>query len=352
MPDNIQILPMRIVLVGFDGVQGLDTFGPAEVFAAANRSLGRAEYRVVLAALGGGRIHATCGIELRARALERIVPHEHDTVLVVGGERAAVRAAVASEPLKRWLMRAAPRVRRLGSVCSGAFILAGTGLLDGRRVATHWLACRELAQFRPQVTVDPDAIFVHDGKLWTSAGVTTGIDMTLAMVEEDFGRSIADSAAARLVVYARRPGFQAQFSETLIAQNEASETLMRGLELIRNRPTAKLSVIELAHAVGMSVRSLHRRCLDEFGATPAKLIERLRTENARLLITTTPLEAKVVAARAGFENPARMARAFQRTLGMSPRAYRELFADRASGVRVTPEPTDVGKKRRGRVAQA
>src|SRR6478736_3645624 len=323
MPDNIQILPMRIVLVGCDGVQGLDTFGPAEVFAAANRSLGRVEYRVVLAAAGGGRIHATCGIEVRARALERIVPHEQDTVLVVGGERAAVRAAVASEPLKRWLKRAAPRVRRLGSVCSGAFILAGAGLLDGHRVATHWLACRELALFRPQLTVDPDAIFVRDGKLWTSAGVTTGIDMALAMVEEDFGRRIADSAAARLVVYARRPGFQAQFSETLIAQHEASEALKRGLELIRNRPTAKLSVIE-----------------------------RLRTENARLLITTTPLEAKVVAARSGFENPARMARAFQRTLGMSPRAYRELFADRASGVRVTPEPTDVGKKRRGRVAQA
>lgn len=350
MPESVQILPMRVILVGFDGVQGLDAFGPAEVFSAANRSLGRLEYRVVLAAMGGGRIRATSGIEIRARALERIVPHAEDTVLVVGGEGPAIRAALASEPLKRWLTRAAYRVRRIGSVCSGAFLLANAGLLDGRRVATHWLACRELALFRPQLTVDPDAIFVHDGKLWTSAGVTTGIDMSLALVEEDFGRSVADSAAARLVVYARRPGFQAQFSETLIAQNEA-DTLKRGLELIRNRPTAKLSVVELALAVGMSVRSLHRRCLEEFGTTPAKLIERLRIENARLLITTTPLEAKVVAARSGFENPARMARAFQRTLGMSPRAYRELFADRAGADRA-PKSGAPRQKRQRRAAEA
>jgi len=340
---------MRIILVGFDGLQGLDLFGPAEVFAAANRSLGRREYRVVAASVGGGRARATSGIEVRAHALERIVPQREDTVLVVGGDRQAIAAATASEPLTRWLQRAARRVRRLGSVCSGAFILANAGLLDGRRVATHWMACRELARYRPRVTVDADAIFVQDGNVWTSAGVTTGIDMALALVEQDCGRSVADSAAARLVVYARRPGFQAQFSETLIAQQEASETLARGLELIRSRPAAKLSVLELAHAVGMSLRSLHRRCSQEFGTTPAKLIERLRTENARLLLTTTALEAKRVAARSGFENPARMARAFQRTLGMSPRAYRALFAERP----VPEPPAEEGtEKRRKRGAKA
>jgi transcriptional regulator GlxA family with amidase domain len=328
MTYNVQILPMRIILVGFDGAQGLDVFGPAEVFAAANRSLGNTRYRVVFAALGGGRVRATSGIELCTRPLERIVPRPADTVLVVGGKRQAIRAAVASAPLRLWLMRAARTVRRLGSVCSGAFVLAAAGLLDGRRAATHWSVCRELARFRPQVTVDADAIFVQDGKLWTSAGVTTGIDMALALVQEDCGRRIADSAAARLVVYARRPGFQAQFSETLIAQNEASDSWNRGLSLIRDAPSAKVSVLKLAHAVGMSVRSLHRHCKQEFGSTPAKLIERLRTERARLLLTTTPLEAKVVAARTGFENPARMARAFQRTLGLSPGAYRSLFAER------------------------
>jgi len=319
---------MRIVLVGFDGAQGLDVFGPAEVFAAANRSLGSNKYRVVLASLAGGRVRSTSGIELLTRALERVVPHEQDTVLVVGGGERAIRAALASAPLRRWLTRAAGRVRRLGSVCSGAFLLAGAGLLDGRRAATHWSVCQQLARYRPRVLVDADAIFVQDGKIWTSAGVTTGIDMSLALVEEDWGRSVADSAAARLVVYARRPGFQAQFSETLVAQSNADDSLTRALEVIRHAPKGKLSVLELAQAAGMSVRTLHRRCLQELGSTPAKLIERLRTEHARLLICTTPLEAKVVAARSGFENPARMARAFQRTLGMSPRAYRALFSGR------------------------
>jgi len=219
-------------------------------------------------------------------------------------------------------------------------------LLDGRRAATHWSVCRELARFRPQISVDADAIFVQDGKIWTSAGVTTGIDMALAMVEEDCGRRVADSAAARLVVYARRPGFQAQFSETLIAQHEATGALTRALDLLRKAPAEKLGVLELAHSVGMSVRTLHRRCREEFGATPAKLIERLRTENARLLITTTPLEAKVVAARSGFDNPARMARAFQRTLGMSPRAYRALFAERTRGRLESGPLATVVKKRR------
>lgn len=348
MPESVQILPMRIILVGFDGAQGLDVFGPAEAFAAANRSLGYRKYRVVLASVGGGRVRATCRIELHTQALERIVPQRQDTVLVVGGEDRAVRASLASEPLRRWLERAARSVRRLGSVCSGAFLLAGAGLLDGRRVATHWSACRELARFRPQLSVDADAIFVQDGNVWTSAGVTTGIDMALAMVEEDCGRRVADSAAARLVVYARRPGFQAQFSETLIAQSQASDPLTHGLDLIRKAPSNRHGVLDLAQAAGMSVRTLHRRCNDEFGSTPAKLIERLRTENARLLITTTPLEAKVVAARSGFENPARMARAFQRTLGMSPRAYRALFAE----PRGRPESVAAPKKRRKRAADA
>jgi len=319
---------MRVVLVGFNGAQGLDVLGPAEVFAAANRSLGSSKYRVLLATLGGGRVRSTSGIELGARSLERIVPQKQDTVLVVGGEERGIRAALASEPLRRWLKRAAGSVRRIGSVCSGAFLLAHAGLLDGRRAATHWLDSRELARFRPQVTVDADAIFVQDGNVWTSAGVTTGIDMALALVEEDCGRGVADSVAARLVVYARRPGFQAQFSETLVLQSKADDTLVRALELIRKAPTGKLGVTELAQAAGLSVRTLHRRCNEELSSTPAKLIERLRTEHARLLISTTALEAKVIAARSGFDNPARMARAFQRTLGMSPRAYRALFAGR------------------------
>ena len=317
---------MRIVLVAFEGAQGLDIFGPAEVFSAVNRGRETAAYEIVLASVSGKAVHATSGIELATRALERITPRASDTVLVVGGEDRAIRAALRTELLVAWVARAARVVRRIGSVCTGAFVLARAGVLDGRRATTHWSAHRLLSAFRPAVQVDEDAIFVRDGRVWTSAGVTTGIDLALALVEEDLGRKVADSVAARLVVYARRPGFQAQFSDALITQTSAGGELGRALELAQKTPAKRLDVRWLARASGLSERTLHRRCLAELGATPAKLIEKLRTEHARLLIATTALEAKVVAARSGFENPARMARAFQRTLGLTPSGYRALFA--------------------------
>jgi transcriptional regulator GlxA family with amidase domain len=317
---------MRVLLIAFEGTQGLDVFGPAEVFATVNRSASPQKYEIVLASVAGKPVRASSGIALATEPLGRLKPRRTDTVLVAGGDEAAVRNALGSAPLTAWLKHAARVVRRIGSVCSGAFLLAQAGILDGRRATTHWMSCCQLAAFRPAVTVDADAIFVQDGKVWTSAGVTTGIDMALALVEEDCGRKIADSVAARLVVYARRPGFQAQFSDALVSQIDAQEGLSRALEICRKSPARKLDVAQLAHAAGMSLRTLHRRCLEEIGTTPAKLSERLRTEHARLLISTTGLEAKVVAARSGFENPARMARAFQRTLGLTPSAYRALFA--------------------------
>ncbi|MEP7050164.1 MAG: helix-turn-helix domain-containing protein [Pseudomonadota bacterium] len=238
----------------------------------------------------------------------------------------SLRTALGSAPLKRWLQAAAPVVRRIGSVCSGAFILAHAGILDGLRATTHWSVCAELSAFRPAVSVDANAIFVQQGKVWTSAGVTTGIDLSLALVEQDLGRKVADGTAARLVVYARRPGFQAQFSETLISQTNADDALTRALDALRKSPARRLSVDQLAHAAGMSRRTLHRHCLAQLGTTPAKLIERLSVEHARLLLSNGGLSAKLIAARSGFDNPVRMARAFQRTLGLTPRGYRALFA--------------------------
>jgi transcriptional regulator GlxA family with amidase domain len=316
---------MRIVLVAFDGAQGLDIFGPAEVFAAAARAGALPRYEVRLASVGGRAIRATSGIPLVTEDLRRIAPRRTDTVLVVGGEDSALRIALASTALERWIKRASPIVRRIGSVCSGAFVLAQAGILDGRRAATHWSVCQRLAAFRPEVTVEANAIFVRDGKVWTSAGVTAGIDLALALVEEDCGRGIADAVAARLVVYVRRPGFQAQFSDTLTAQAAASSTLGRALEKARSSSTRPLDVVGFARAAGMSVRTLHRSCRRELGTTPAKLLERLRAEHARLLLSTTALGTKAVAARTGFENPARMTRAFRRTLGVTPRDYRLVF---------------------------
>jgi transcriptional regulator GlxA family with amidase domain len=207
-------------------------------------------------------------------------------------------------------------------VCDGAFIVARAGLLDGRRAATHWSSCDRLARVHPHVEVDRDSIFVRDGRVWTSAGITAGIDMALAMVEEDHGRRVADAVAAHLVVHARRPGFHSQFSEALVAQTSASDPLGPLMTWLRANLGGRLDAARIARKAGMSVRSLHRHCVQSLDTTPAKLIERLRVEHARTLLVTTELGVKTIAARCGFGSAARMARAFERALGVAPRAYR------------------------------
>lgn len=315
----------RVLLVGYHGADGLDLFGPAEVFAGACRRLGAPAYDVIVAAVGGGSIVLTSGVAVRSRKLAAIRPHATDTVLVAGGDDRAIATASSNPALTRWLVRAAQVVRRIGSVCDGAFIVASSGILRGRRVATHWSSCDRLARLHPEIDVDREAIFVRDGRVWTSAGVSTGIDMALAMVEEDHGCPLADSVAAHLVLYARRPGFQSQFSDTLVAQTSASDPLGSVVAWLRANLRASLDVDRLARNAGMSVRSLHRRCLQVLDTTPAKLIEKLRVEHARTLLATTPLGTKTIAARSGFGSAPRMARAFERTLGVSPLAYRMMF---------------------------
>jgi transcriptional regulator GlxA family with amidase domain len=314
----------RVILLAFDGAQGLDVFGPAEVFAGVGRLSGLPAYEVMLCSVGGSKIRATSGIAIETRDLARLRPRARDTVLVAGGEDLAVRRAVRSTALVAWIARASKVVERIGSVCSGAFVLAAAGVLDGRRAATHWSACDELARFRPQVTVDRNAIFVNEGRVWTSAGVTTGIDMALAMVEQDHGRRWADAVAARLVLYARRPGYQSQFSELLIAQTSASDELGAAIAWARANLRRSIDVPGLAHRAAMSIRTLHRRCRDELGTTPAKLIERIRVEQARTLLATTALAQKAIASHCGFSSAARFHRAFSRTLGVAPGDYRTM----------------------------
>jgi transcriptional regulator GlxA family with amidase domain len=235
---------------------------------------------------------------------------------------------VADAALRRWLVRASAVVRRLTSVCSGAFVLAAAGLLDGKRATTHWAACDQLARRFPRIEVDRNAIFLEQGRIWTSAGVTTGIDMALAIVEQDLGRELADAVAAHLVLYVRRPGFQSQFSDALVAQTSSADPLGPAIAWARaNLATADVS--SLARRAGMSVRTLHRRCLELLGTTPAKLLDKLRVEHARSLISTQAPPAKALAAHSGFGNAARMKRAFVRELGIAPREYRVLHASRA-----------------------
>jgi transcriptional regulator GlxA family with amidase domain len=310
-----------VILVVFPGVQTLDLTGPAEVFAAANH------YDVVVASAAGEPVTTSSGLLIATRDLHRIRATSRDTVLVTGGDEVAIFNALTDDALLRWLTHAARSAARIGSVCSGAFLLAGIGVLDGRRAATHWSACDRLAAFRPSVCVDRDAIFVREGRVWSSAGVTTGIDMALAMVEEDHDRALADGIAARLVLYARRPGFQSQFSDALVAQATSSSPLARVIEWARTH-VAELDPQVLAKRAGMSERTFHRRCLEVLSTTPAKLVEKLRVEHARTLIASTDLSAKSLAAACGFGSPVRMKRAFERSLGVSPRDYRLLFASR------------------------
>jgi transcriptional regulator GlxA family with amidase domain len=327
------LVPMRqrVILVAFDGAEGLDIFGPAEVFTTASRRIGIPAYEVVISALDGGAIVLTSGASVVTRRLGSIRPQADDTVLVVGGADRALDDAASSQPLLAWLVRAARIVRRIGSVCDGAFIIACAGILDGKRAATHWSSCDRLGRAYPQIDVDGEAIFVRDGHVWTSAGVTTGIDMALAMVEEDHGSRTADSVAAHLVVYARRPGFQSQFSEVLVAQSSASDPLGPLVAWLRANVRASLNVAKLAHRAGMSVRSLHRHCVQVLDTTPAKLVEKVRIEQARTLLTTTSLGTKTIAARCGFGTSARMALAFERALGVGPRAYRTMFSSPSTG---------------------
>ena len=315
----------RVLLIGYPDADGLDLFGPAEVFREAAQRIGAPVYEVVFAAVGGGPIRLTSGFTVAAQALEKLRPRPSDTALVAGGSDAAIDVAAADPKLRTWLSSAARTVARIGSVCDGAFIAASAGILDGRRAATHWASCDRLAHLYPRVHVDREAIFVRDGRVWTAAGVSTGIDMALAMVEDDHGPRLADAVAARLVLFARRPGFQSQFSEELVAQTSASDPLGPVVAWLRSNLRAPLRVETVARRAGLSVRSLHRTCLKTLELTPAKLIEKLRVEQARTLLATTQLGTKAVAARCGFGSTPRMSRAFERALGVTPGVYRLMF---------------------------
>lgn len=318
----------RVIVVVFEGVQTLDMAGPAEVFAAASRGGERALYRVEVSSMGGGARTTSSGFAVETRDLSRIRPKREDIVIVAGGDDAVIRAAMADASLRAWLFRAHRVARITASVCSGAFVLAAAGILDGRRAATHWSACATLARLFPNVDVDPNAIFVRDGSVWTSAGVTTGIDMALAIVEADHGKALADDVAARLVLYVRRPGFQSQWSDALVAQTRGGDPLAEAIAWAR-RHLDEADVETMARRAGLSVRTFHRRCLDTLGTTPARLVDKLRVERARALLEASDVPSKRLAVECGFGSTARMNRAFDRELGLRPRAYRLLRASTA-----------------------
>ena len=321
----------RVIVIVFDGVQTLDVGGPVEVFARANRLAGRHLYDVVVASIRGGLVMTSGGFKITTRRLSSLRPEARDTVLVAGGD--TIRSAVIDGQIGRWVVGAAKIVERVGSVCSGAFVLATAGLLDGRRATTHWSACNVLRAVRPGVTVDTKAIFVHDDRVWTSAGVTTGIDMVLAMIELDHGVALVDALAAHLVLYVRRPGFHSQWSSALAAQRERSDPLGPTLAWARRNLCRRLDVAMLAAHAGMSPRTFHRRCVEHMGLTPARLIAQLRVEHARTLLATSQLSGKEIASQCGLRDAAQLTRLVRRQVGVSTRQYRAVNGAAQTGVR-------------------
>ena len=319
-----------IAVLIFPDFQLLDAAGPIAAFEAAGRETSPPAYRLRVIAHTAGPVASSSGVAMVAEAF----PDDPlDTLIVAGGWGS--REAADTETLS-YIRGAGLQARRIASVCSGAFVLAEAGLLDGRRATTHWARAAEFTRTYPQIRVEPDRIFIRDGKVWTSAGITAGIDLALALVAEDLGEAVAKRAAQQLVVYHRRPGGQSQFSALLEADRPGSR-FSPLLAWARERLDQRLSVERLADRAAMSPRHFARAFASETGMTPAKAIERLRLEASREQVEGGSEPIERVALRTGFGDPERMRRAFARLFGASPAALR-----RARGRRgARPPPAQI-----------
>jgi transcriptional regulator GlxA family with amidase domain len=311
----------NVVIVAFPGVQSLDVTGPLEVFHGAGR-IAEGAYAVAVATLDGAPVASTSGLTLGGGlALADVGPI--DTLIVAGGD--GTRPGVADPALAAWLRRRAPGARRVASVCTGAFLLAEAGLLDRCRATTHWSAGATLARAYPAIDVDPEPIYTRDGNVWTSAGVTAGMDLALAMVEEDLGREVALTVARWLVLFLRRPGGQSQFSAQLSAQMADRDAMRELQQWIVDHPEAALTIEAMAERVAMSPRHFARRFRAEVGTTPARYVERVRLEAARRRLEETGEPIDRIAPACGFGTTETMRRAFLRAVGVAPAEYRRRF---------------------------
>lgn len=320
--------PRQIAIVAYPGVQSLDVTGPLEVFAGAQRlidatSRGERGYRVCVLSRDGQPLATSSGLGLIPHAPLRSAPRPIDTLIVAGGN-GHVDAAADSE-LVDWIARASSKARRTASVCTGAFLLARAGLLDGRRATTHWASALELQRLHPRVRVDAEPIFVRDGPVWTSAGVTAGMDLALALVEEDLDADAALEIARHLVLFLRRPGNQSQFSATLAAQRAEREPLREIQRALLEDVAGDHSVEAMAARAHMSPRHFARAFRAETGVTPARHVERVRLEAARRRLEDTGEPIAAIAAGCGFGTAETMRRAFLRTLQVGPAEYRRRF---------------------------
>jgi len=322
MTKESYFLPMarqhRVFILAYEGCQLLDVTGPAAVFGAANEARAQPFYDLGIVSPDGGAVTTNSGVAIESRR----IGGQPDTLLVAGGSL-GLKAAMMRDDLRRWLRTVAPKARRFGSVCTGAFVLAAAGLLDGKRVATHWASCERLARKFPALEVDADSLYVVDGKIWTSAGVTTGIDMALALVEADLGAATANLIARHFVLYARRPGYQSQFSPLLQAQTAAEAPFAALIDWMQENLDQPLDVPALAAHAGLTERSFYRKFTEATGKTPAHFVEGLRLDAARTLLTKG-LPIKTIAGKVGLNSPARFGQAFERRFGMAPSLFREM----------------------------
>jgi transcriptional regulator GlxA family with amidase domain len=320
--------PRQVVIVAYPGVQSLDVTGPLEVFDGARQLIEASArndrgYEVTIVGRRTAPLRSSSGLTLTPHTGLRRAPKQIDTLIVPGG--AGHRKAYDDEILIDWIRDAAAGARRTASVCTGAFLLARAGLLDGRRATTHWASARELGRRHPAVRVDPEPIFIRDGEVWTSAGVTAGMDLALALVEEDLDRDAALAIARHLVLFLRRPGNQSQFSAALSAQQPERQPLREAARFILEHLDADHSVEAMASRAHMSPRHFARAFRTETGVTPARYVERVRLEAARRRLEDTVQPLAAVASACGFGTAETMRRAFLRTLEVGPAEYRRRF---------------------------
>lgn len=309
-------MPCKLVFVIYPDFQLLDVAGPVAAFEHAMR-IAPAAYEIVLVSEDGGAVPSSAGIALPTLAFAQV--DEVDTVVVAGGE--GVSAAAASAPLVEFIATLGARARRVASVCSGSFLLAEAGLLSGRKATTHWRRSADFRRRFPDVELDDDRIFIQDGKLWTSAGISAGIDLALALIADDVGEAIARQVARQLVLYYRRPGGQSQYS-ALLEMDAGTNRFAALLDYIRANLDRPLSVDDLAHQACMSPRHFARQFTAEVGTTPARAVERLRVEAASAALESGSAAVQIVARQCGFVDAERMRRAFIRLKGMPPSALR------------------------------